>query len=175
MSEARQRNVVEVRPSPGHLFRVSPGSRGLDSPPIEWTYVGPHSVSSVSKGRKLHWVTCKVLLSRVPSLLLSPTIFSASALWPWAFSPVHLLIWRQNDTAGTQLLRPLHKAHKSLGESSSGQQAGEPSPAACACTVFSHCHPKEEQAASCLGVGFALGSYFSYLEAAGDGCPTKIA
>lgn len=38
----------------------------------------------------------------------------------------------------------------------------------------SHCHPKEEQAASCLGVGFALGSYFSYLEAAGDGCPTKM-
>lgn len=114
MSEARQRNVVEVRPSPGHLFRVSPGSRGLDSPPVEWTSLGPHSVSSVSKGRKLHRVTCKVLLSRVPSLLLSPTIFSASALWPWAFSPVHLLIWRQNNTAGTQLLTPSHKAHKSL-------------------------------------------------------------
>lgn len=33
----------------------------------------------------------------------------------------------------------------------------------------------KEQTASCLGVGFALGSYFSYLEAARDGCPTKIA
>lgn len=25
-----------------------------------------------------------------------------------------------------------------------------------ACTFFFHCHPKEEQAASCLGVGFLL-------------------
>lgn len=60
-------------------------------------------------------------------------------------------------------------------EQRSGHQAGEESPAACACTFFFHCYPKEEQAASCLGVGIALGSYFSYPEAARDGCPTKIA
>lgn len=126
-------------------------------------------------GRKLHRVTCKVLLSRVPSLLF-PTTFSASILRSWVSSPAHLLIWRQNETTGTPLLVLSHTRPKSLAlrREQQGWTVGWKG-VPCACIFFFHCHPKEEQAASCLGVGFALDSYFSYPPAARDGYPTKIA
>lgn len=129
-------------------------------------------------GRKLHRVTSKVLLSHVPSLL-SPTTFSASVLRSWASSPAHLLIRRQSETTRTRLLLLSHTWPVSLAlrreraTRTVGQLAGKEIPEHV--PFFFHCHPKEEQAASCLGVGFALDSCFSYPQAARDGDPTKIA
>lgn len=98
MSEARQRNVVPVRHSPG-----LPVAHQLVGGCIHPSSVDLPRASLVSgTGRKLHRVTCKVLLSRVPSLLFPTT--SASVLRFWASSPAHLLIWRQNETTGTPLL-----------------------------------------------------------------------
>lgn len=139
-------------------------------------------VSGTGEGtRKPCQVTCKVLLSHAcPRFYCSPTTFLVALLRPRASSPANQLLWKNNRNHALVLgpcfsLPPLTPTTPKSLASGEGTARGEGGWRA-QLPVHAPSSPitPKRSRKPCLGVEFALGSYFSYFKAAGYGHPTKI-